>query len=170
MGALQRGHHAVFQSHVGIDRVALLRPGALLRRHRRRPGSLRVLALLAAAYYAAAPLGYAFNFSGPVAAIVWLPVGVGVAGLYLGGVRLWPAVVLGDLLVNNYSALPLGTALVQSVGNLAEVLIAVLVLQSVAGRSRPLATLRGVGALLVAIAAGTVVSATVGSLASWAGG
>ena len=169
MGAVRRGQNAAFLSHVGVGRVAVPRPGALLRRYRLGPAYLRELALLAAAYYAAAHLGYAFNFSGPVAAIVWLPVGVGVAGLYLGGMRLWPAVVLGDLLVNNYSALPLGTALVQSVGNLAEVLIAAGVLQSLAGRSRPLATLRGVGALLVAIAAGTVVSATVGSLASWAG-
>ena len=66
------------------------------------------LALLVAAYYLAAHVGYAFRFSGPVAAIVWLPVGVGIAGLYTFGLRLWPAVVVGDLLVNNYSALPVG--------------------------------------------------------------
>ncbi len=144
-------------------------PRALLRRYRLGLPYLRDLALLAAAYYGAAHLGYAFSFSGPVASVVWLPVGVAVAGLYLGGLRLWPAVVLGDLLVNNYSALPLGTALVQSAGNLAEALIAVVVLRRLAGRSGPLSTLRGVGALLVAIAAGTLVSATVGTLASWLG-
>ena len=59
---------------------------------------------LVAAYYAAAHLGYAFRFAGPVASIVWLPVGVGIAGLYLMGLRLWPAVVIGDLLVNNYAS------------------------------------------------------------------
>ena len=63
----------------------------------------RKVVLLVAAYYAAAHLGYAFRFAGPVAAIVWLPVGVGIAGLYLLGLRLWPAVVIGDLLVNNYT-------------------------------------------------------------------
>ncbi len=150
--------------------MALPRFDASLRSYRVRPAHLRDLALLTVAYYAAAHLGYALRFSGPVAAVVWLPVGVGVAGLYLGGIRLWPAVVLGDLLVNNYAALPLGTALAQSAGNLAEVLIAVLVLRRVAGRVEPLATVRGVGGLIGAIAAGTLVSATVGSVASWLGG
>src|SRR6059036_2382791 len=60
---------------------------------------------LAAAYYGAAHLGYAFEFAGPVAAILWLPVGVGIAFLWFGGLRLWPGVLIGDLLVNNYSAL-----------------------------------------------------------------
>src|SRR5256885_17224044 len=36
---------------------------------------------LAAVYYGAAHLGYAFEFAGPVAAILWLPVGVGIAFL-----------------------------------------------------------------------------------------
>src|SRR6185312_11728910 len=66
---------------------------------------------LVAAYYGAAQLGYALEVAGPVAAIVWLPVGVGVAFLYLGGTQLWPAVLVGDLLVNDYGALPLGTSL-----------------------------------------------------------
>src|SRR5215469_6888561 len=104
------------------------------------------LAALALAYYAAAHVGYAFEFSGPVAAIVWLPVGVGVAFLYLGGMRFWPGVVIGDLLVNNYSTLPVGTALGQSVGNLLEVLVAVALLRRLCPRGEPLASLRGVGA------------------------
>ena len=82
---------------------------------------LAVLAL-AAAYYGAAELGYALEVAGPVAAIVWLPVGVGIAALYLGGTRLWPGVLIGDLLANDYGALPVGTALVQTCGNLAEVI------------------------------------------------
>src|SRR5947209_11786960 len=60
------------------------------------------MVFLVGVYYAAAHIGYAFAFSGPVAAIVWLPVGVGIAALYLFGLGLWPAVILGDLLVNNY--------------------------------------------------------------------
>src|SRR3954449_2653156 len=55
-------------------------------------------------------------------AIVWLPVGVGVSFLYLGGLWLWPGVLLGDLLANEYSAMPLSAALVQTVGNVLEVL------------------------------------------------
>ena len=62
-------------------------------------------------------VGYRLNFSGPVAAVVWLPVGVGIAVLYLGGLRLWPAIVAGDLLANDYSTLPWGSALGQTAGN-----------------------------------------------------
>src|SRR3954447_16801577 len=69
--------------------------------------------LLAVAYRAVAQVGYALQFAGPVAAIVWLPVGVGIAFLYLGGLAYWPGVLIGDLLANDYSALPSGTAVAQ---------------------------------------------------------
>src|SRR5690242_21890047 len=87
---------------------------------------LRVLgmAVLAGLYYGSARLGYELGFSGPVAAIVWLPVGVGIAYLYLRGLVLWPGVLLGDLLANDYMRLPIGTALAQTVGNVPEVVLA----------------------------------------------
>jgi signal transduction histidine kinase len=124
---------------------------------------------LVVAYYSAAHLGYALQFSGPVAALMWLPVGVGVAFLYLGGLRLWPGVVIGDLLVNDYATLPFGTALVQSIGNLLEVLVVTLLLLRLCPREEPLGTLRGVLGMVAAIACGTLLSATIGSMASWLG-
>src|SRR5215211_7701571 len=48
-------------------------------------------------YRGVAQIGYELQFAGPVAAIAWLPVGVGIAFLYLGGLRYWPGVLLGDL-------------------------------------------------------------------------
>jgi signal transduction histidine kinase len=122
------------------------------------------LALVVAAYYAAAHLGYAFEFSGPVAAIVWLPVGVAIAALYLLGPQLWPAVVIGDFLVNNYSAVPLGSAIGQSFGNLLEVLVAALLLRRFASRNAPFESGAGIAGLLAALMAGTVISATLGSM------
>lgn len=122
------------------------------------------------AYYAAAHMGYAFQFSGPVAALVWLPVGVAVAFLYIAGTRFWPGVVIGDLLVNNYGTLPLGSALAQSVGNLLEVLVATVLLRRLCPREEPIASLRGVAGVLAALAGGTFVSATIGSASSWLGG
>jgi signal transduction histidine kinase len=120
--------------------------------------------LVVSAYYAAAHLGYAFRFAGPVASVVWLPAGVGIAGLYLLGLRLWPAVVVGDLLVNNYSALPVGAAIGQSFGNLLEIVIGAALLRRLASRKDPLATTPAVAGLLAALAAGTIVSASVGSI------
>ena len=87
------------------------------------------LVALAGLYYAAAKTGYLLEFAGPVAAIIWLPVGVGIAFLYLGGLRYWPGVLIGDLLANDYTALPIGSALGQTCGNMLEVILAVLLLR-----------------------------------------
>ena len=127
------------------------------------------LAVLAGLYYAAAKTGYLLEFAGPVAAIVWLPAGVGIAFLYLGGLRYWPGVLIGDLLANNYMALPVGSALGQTFGNMLEVILAVLLLRRLVPRGSPLASVRGVGAIVVAIAAGAAVSATVGAVSLLSG-
>ena len=127
------------------------------------------LLLVVAGYYAAAHLGYAFQFTGPIASVVWLPVGVGIAGLYLFGLGVWPAVLAGDLLVNNYSAVPLGSAVGQSLGNLVEVVLAAYLMRRFARRHPPLETIAGFERMLVAITAGTIVSATVGSAALYLG-
>ena len=129
-----------------------------------RGGYALELALAVALYYVAAQVGYAFQFAGPVAAVVWLPVGVGIAILYLRGLWLWPGIVIGDLLVNNYSALPIGAAIGQTFGNLLEVIIAAALLRRLAARDAPLATRSSLVGVLAALAAGVAVSATVGSL------
>ena len=69
---------------------------------------------------------------------MWLPVGVGVAFLYLCGLRFWPGVLIGDLLANDYAALPLGSALGQTAGNLLEVVGITLLLRALVPRGDPL--------------------------------
>jgi signal transduction histidine kinase len=125
---------------------------------------------LALAYWGAAQLGYALDFAGPVAAILWLPVGVGISFLYLGGLRLWPGVVLGDLLANDYSALPLGSALGQTTGNVLEMLVATLLMRRLLRGASPLGSVRALGVMLFALGAGTIVSATVGTASLRLGG
>jgi signal transduction histidine kinase len=125
--------------------------------------------LVVAGYYGAAKLGYALSFAGPVAAIVWLPVGVGISFLYIGGLGLWPGVLVGDLLANNYSALPWGAALGQTCGNLLEVVTATILLRRLVRRGSPLDTVSGVCRMLAAIGVGTAISATVGSLSLFLG-
>jgi signal transduction histidine kinase len=128
------------------------------------------IAALALAYNGAAQLSYVLEFAGPVAAIVWLPVGVGIAFTYFGGLRLLPGVLIGDLFANNYTALPLWSAIGQSVGNILEVAVATILIWRLVRRGSPLDTVSGVCSLLAAICAGVAVSATVGTLSLWLGG
>src|SRR4051794_26618417 len=100
---------------VSAERARTPRSGAhdVLARARAWPSGPRAryllgVLLLAAAYVGVAQIGYQLQFAGPVAAIVWLPVGVAIAFLYIAGPRYWPGVVLGDLLANDYGALPFG--------------------------------------------------------------
>jgi signal transduction histidine kinase len=148
-------------------------PGGVFRRALASKPPVRAylirLCFVVIAYYAAAHLGYAFKFAGPVASIVWLPAGVGIAALYLLGPQLWPGVVIGDLLVNNYSTLPVGSAVAQSFGNLLEVLIAAVLMRRFARNHALLGSISGLGGLLVAVLIGTLASATIGSLAAMLG-
>ena len=144
------------------------RAGGLLRS---TPGSgplLAGVAALAAVYYVAAKGGYALQFTGSIAAI-WPPVGLAVGVLYLGGLRWWPGAVIGDLLSNTWTA-PLGTTLAVTAANLAEILVATLLLWRLIGRRAQLDRLDQVGGMLVAIAPAVAISATVGSLSLLADG
>ena len=135
------------------------------------PAAARYLAgvaALAAVYYVAAKGGYALQYTGSIAAI-WPPVGLAVGVLYLGGLRWWPGAVIGDLVSNTWTA-PLGTTLAVTAANLAEILVATLLLWRLIGRRAQLDRLDQVGGMLAAVAPAVAISATVGSLSLLADG
>ena len=72
--------------------------------------------------------------------------------------------LVGDLLVNDYSTLPIGSAVGQTFGNLLEVLVATLLMRRLIPRGAPLASVGSLARMVMAIAAGAAVSATVGAL------
>jgi signal transduction histidine kinase len=118
--------------------------------------------LLAGAYYAAAKLGLKLAYLSGAVTPLWPPVGVGMAALVLFGPRLWPGVVLGDLLVGDFST-PLGTVMGQTAGNTLEVLVGALLLRRLAGTDVAMNRVRDVFALIAAAAAGTLISACFGT-------
>jgi signal transduction histidine kinase len=125
--------------------------------------SLRYVAgliLIAGGYYAAAQGGEALLLTGPAGAF-WPATGVGIAVLYLGGLRWWPGVLLGDLLSREFTQLPFGVALAETAGNMARALVAVVILRRLAGRHAAMDRVEHVGAVLVAVAVGEALSATV---------
>jgi signal transduction histidine kinase len=151
------------------------RPTAILRRVRAELRSGRLapywnVSLLALLYYGAARLGFEFQFAGPVAGIVWLPVGVAISFLALRGLRYWPGALLGDVLSNNYGAVTVAGAIGQTFGNLVEVLLAAYLLQRLTRRESPLESVSGVQWMVGALAVGTLASAIIGPLALVASG
>src|SRR5262245_5429801 len=129
--------------------------------------------LLGVAYYGAAKLGQTLRYTASVAAI-WPPAGVGIAALYLFGIRWWPGLLLGELIVNTElllgdSSLPLGSLLGQQAGNMAEMIVGALLLCRLIGPRAALDRVDQVGGMLIALAAATAISATVGTLSMLAG-
>ena len=126
-------------------------------------GYLLAVVALAAAYYGAALLGLRLAYLDGAVTALWPPVGVGIGALTLFGLRLWPGIVVGDLLAGDYST-PLGTVLGQTTGNALEVLIAALLLRRLVGGGVGLTRVVQVLALVGCAAVGTLVSACFGSV------
>jgi signal transduction histidine kinase len=129
---------------------------------------------LAAAYYGAAKLGQTLRYTASVSAI-WPPAGLGIAALYLWGLRWWPGIFLGELLVNgellvDHTSLPLGSLIGQQAGNMAEIIVGAWLLGRLIGPRASLNRAAQVGGLIVAAGTATAISATVGTVSMLAGG
>jgi signal transduction histidine kinase len=130
--------------------------------------------LLAAAYYGAAKLGQTLRYTASVSAI-WPPAGLGIAALYLWGLRWWPGIFVGELIVNGElladdAPLPLGSLVGQQAGNMAEIVVGAVLLQRLIGRRAHLDRVEQVGGMLIALALASLISATVGTVSMLAGG
>src|SRR4051795_4157679 len=125
-------------------------------------GYLLAVVALAAVYYVAAKLGLKLAYLDGAVTALWPPVGVGIAGLVLLGPRYWPGVLIGDLLVADFSS-PFGTVVGQTAGNTLEVLVGALLLRRLAGAGVAMNRVRDVLALVAAGAAGTLISACFGT-------
>ena len=79
---------------------------SIVRLRRTRHGSaglyLAAVGLLAVVYYLAGKIGLELAYLDGAVAALWPPAGLGLAVLFLYGVRLWPGIVIGDLLLGDY--------------------------------------------------------------------
>ncbi|MFL5905749.1 MAG: MASE1 domain-containing protein [Solirubrobacteraceae bacterium] len=119
------------------------------------------VALVTAAYYAAGRIGLELAYLNGAVAALWPPAGVGLALLFVYGIRLWPGIVIGDLLLGDYST-PLGTVIGQTVGNTLALVLAALLLRRFVGRRTALERTVEVGALVVCALVAALVSAAFG--------
>src|SRR5215218_5893764 len=129
---------------------------------------------LAIAYYAAAKVGQTLRYTASVAGI-WPPAGLGIAALYLWGLRWWPGILLGEIVVNGQlllddSTFPVGSLLGQQTGNMAEIIVGALLLRRLVGPNAGMDRIEQVGGMLVALGVATATSATAGTISMVAGG
>ena len=130
--------------------------------------------MLGCAYFGAARLGQTLRYTASVSAI-WPPVGLGIAALYVFGLRWWPGIFLGELLVNGQLLLeaahpPVGSVIGQQAGNMAEVIVGAWLLRRLIGPRAALDSAWQVSGMLLAVGATTAISATVGTISMYAGG
>ena len=126
------------------------------------------LAVVAVAYYLAGRVGLQLAYLDGAVAALWPPAGLGLAVLFLYGVRLWPAIVIGDLLLGDYST-PLGTVLAQTLGNTLAVVVGALLLRRLTGGRGGLERVADVVAFVVCALVTALISAAFGPLALRAG-
>ena len=114
--------------------------------------------VVAGLYYGAARAGLHLAYLHGSVTALWPPVGVGMAALVILGPGVWPAIVIGDLLVADFST-PWGTVLGQTLGNTLEVVVAAVLFRRLAGRRIGLERVWDVLALVLCAAVGTLISA-----------
>jgi signal transduction histidine kinase len=160
------------QAQLSPVQPALARAGVMLR----SPAARYVAGVLAlaAAYYGAAKLGQTLRYTASVSAI-WPPAGLGIAALYLWGLRWWPGIFIGELIVNgellfDNTPLPLGSLVGQQTGNMAEIIVGAVLLRRLIGPRASLDRVEQVGGMLLALAIASAISATVGTVSMLAGG
>ena len=130
---------------------------------RGRCSMVLTLALVALVYYGAGRLGLELAYLNGAVAALWPPAGLGLAVLFLYGVRLWPAIVIGDLFLGDYST-PLGTVLAQTFGNTVAVVVAALLLRRLTGGRGGLERVADVLAFVACALVAALVSAAFGPL------
>jgi signal transduction histidine kinase len=122
------------------------------------------VALVAFAYYLAGRLGLELGYLDGAVTALWPPSGLGLAVLFLYGIRLWPGIVIGDLLLADFST-PLGTVAGQTVGNTVALVIAALLLKRLTGGRASLERILDVLALVICAVVAALVSAAFGPTA-----
>jgi PAS domain S-box-containing protein len=137
--------------------------GPILLQRRQRPRRLDFLYVLAACILAG-EAGLAIPFTSGNVSPFWPAAGVALAAILLFGYRIWPAVALGALIANFFTAVPHITALGLALGNAVGPLCGAWLLWRLHGFQPSLTRLRDVlGLSILGAFAGPAVSATIGT-------
>lgn len=119
--------------------------------------------LLAAIYVGTAKIGLQFAYAQEMATLIWMPTGISLAAVLLGGYGLLPGVALGAFLTVATADVPLWVAGATAVGNTLEAFVGAFTLRRYAQFNLALQRIRDVWNLLLwAALFSTLFSATIG--------
>jgi signal transduction histidine kinase len=160
------------QIHAALGRESLSQSTAAARRARAARYVAGVIGL-ALGYFVVAKGAQSLRYTASVSAI-WPPVGLGIAALYLAGIRWWPGIFFGEILVNgelfaSHNGVPVASLVGQQLGNMAEIIVGALLLRRLIGKRAALDRTEQVGGMLLALGTATAISATFGTVSMLAG-
>ena len=116
-------------------------------------------------YLAAAKLGLNYTVIGQTVTLLWLPSGIALVAVLIGGYRLWPGIALGAFIANAGTGVPLITLFVITLGDTLEPLFGALLLRRWSNFSVALDKVSDVLLLILLAAFGsTIVGASYGAL------
>jgi PAS domain S-box-containing protein len=137
---------------------------------------LATLVVVAGAYFVLAKVGLRLASINPSASPIWPPTGLALAAVLLGGLRIWPAILIGAFAANATTAGTLETSAFIALGNTLEALAGGYLIGHWSGGRDTFASPGQVAKFaLVSVGPATIISATVGvvtlcvaGLAAWA--
>jgi len=128
-------------------------------------GYLLTLVVVSVIYFGLAKLGLQLASVNPSASPIWPPTGVALAAVLLGGLRVWPAIMIGAFAANATTAGTLETSALIALGNTLEAVAGGFLIGRWSGGADTFATPARVAKFaLVCVGPATVISATVGVL------
>ncbi len=129
-------------------------------------------AVLLIVYFATAKFGFAFfALIHPSASAVWLPTGIAMAAVLLGGFRLVPAIFAAAFLANVTTAGSVASSLGVALGNTLEAALAATLVERYAGGRQAFTSPAGLLKFMVLAAfVSTTISATIGVVSLTLGG
>jgi signal transduction histidine kinase len=121
-------------------------------------------------YLTAAKLGLKYTVIGQTVTLLWLPSGIAVVAVLIGGYRMWPGIALGAFIANAGTGVPIITLSVITIGDTLEPLFGALLLRRWNNFSVALDKVSDVLLLILLAAIGsTIVGASYGTLGLIAG-
>tara|TARA_R110001592_G_scaffold25598_1_gene97092 strand:- start:2305 stop:5475 length:3171 start_codon:yes stop_codon:yes gene_type:complete len=117
--------------------------------------------LLSLAYIIAAKLGLLMAFEQANTSPVWPPTGIAIAAILYCGLRIWPGIFLGALIVNYFVSSSLLLSLSIAFGNTLEALLAGFIILHFASKE-PFSKISDTAVFLVAIFISTMLGASIG--------